>query len=220
MERARSVVYVAAAVQPTCARRLRTRDRGDDSRPGRPGGVDFVVTTKEVIGDPHQVLDDEDHLLEGEDDGAVRTPGSHRLPVRARGLGLELLDVFNSKGTHTWCDLDRRDAPGTDRADEGTGAKPRLTDRVTRCQHAPGNELAPGERTTPGTNHVRLADIADQRADLTRRHPETVRLDDRRIPYEACDVVVNARPLVLLLSLDEVPAGDFEFRCHCLTISP
>jgi hypothetical protein len=183
-------------------------------------GVDLVAASQEVVGDSHQVLDDNDDFFEGEDDRAVRALSRHGLAVRARGLGPELLDVLNTKGTHPWRNLDRLDAPGPDRTDELTRAESRLTHCITRPEHAPRDDLSSCNGATTGADDIRLADVADQRADLPRRHAESVRLDDRRVPHKASDVVVDPGALVLLFSLHEVPACRIEFTGHRLTISP
>ena len=96
--------------------------------------------------------------------------------------------------------------PDTRTASPGPSIPPGTTSRVMARRRA---------RTTFGCPMSPISELIS-RDDIPRRWASTIA--ESRI--EACDVVVDARPLVLLLGLDEVPAGGFEFRRHRVTISP
>ena len=85
---------------------------------------------------------------------------------------------------------------------------PRLApqSRVDGLSAVAENLHMPGNSTAPSTDHVGLADVANEFTDLARREPRPMCVDNRRVSNESGDVVLRTSPLVFGLSLDETLA--------------
>jgi hypothetical protein len=130
-----------------------------------------------------------------------------------------VLDVFHAERPDARRYLDGCDTSRANSGDEFAGAETRLSHRLTWSKHAPRYDLSSRDSSASCANHIWLTNVANKRADVTRRHPEPVGFDDRGVADNTRYVVINSGPLILLLCLDEVAPGRICFIRHAWSIS-
>lgn len=155
-------------------------------------GVDLVAAPDEFVADAHEVFDERGDFFECEADSTFVSQPSAR-SVGWSGswrLGPERVDVFGSERAPTTTDTDGMEATVSDRSDELGRGEPRSAHGVGRREEIAGSCQPAGHRPAPCSDHVGLADVADQGADLTGRHPGPVCVDDGGVADNPGDVIL------------------------------